>query len=81
MAAASQAASGEFDSRRLLQKRQAPKKGACLFWNITILRRESKEFDFLTQGAVYLALGHRSRSAYALTHLAPKRHYQCLFNG
>ncbi|MBE7068756.1 MAG: hypothetical protein E7381_05590 [Clostridiales bacterium] len=31
----------------------------------------------LTQGKVNLAFGHRSREAYALTHLAPTKHYQC----
>ena len=35
-----------------------------------------KGFDFLAQGAVSLALGHRSRETYALTHLAPKKRYQ-----
>ena len=33
MAAASQAASGEFDSRRLLQKQRAPFMGALCFWS------------------------------------------------
>ena len=32
----------------------------------------------LGQSKVDFALGHRSREAYALTHLVPTRHYQCL---
>ena len=35
--------------------------------------------SFLAQSAVCFALGHRSRATYALTHLAPTKHYQCFF--
>ncbi|MBQ8429623.1 MAG: hypothetical protein IJX30_05965 [Clostridia bacterium] len=47
------------------------------------LRRYDQAENFrkgisLTQGMVFLAFGHRSRPAYALTHLVPTRHYQRL---
>ena len=42
MAAASQAASGEFDSRRLLQKEKRTQSGAFLFLEYNELRRESR---------------------------------------
>ena len=54
------------------KKRNAPKRCVFLFGRLT----PPKGFDFLAQGAVFLALGHRSREAYALTHLAPKKRYQ-----
>ena len=72
MAAASQAVPGEFDSRHLLQKDKRPLWGVFLFGRLT----PPKRFAFLAQGTVFLALGHRSRETYALTHLAPKKRYQ-----
>ena len=42
MAAASQAASGEFDSRRLHQKDKRTQSGAFLFLEYNELRRESR---------------------------------------
>lgn len=38
-------------------------------------------FDLLKQRKVFVAFGHRSDESYVLAHLAPKKHYQCFFDG
>jgi hypothetical protein len=55
----------------------APKRQTHLKWCVFLFGvARSSRLSFLARGAGFLALGQRSRVAYALTHLAPKKRYQ-----
>lgn len=73
MAAASQAAPGEFDSRHLLQKREMhPWRCISLFGTANAV----KTVRLFRARAVYLALGHARSYLSSLAYLAPKKRYQ-----
>ena len=72
MAAASQAAPGEFDSRHLLQKDKRPLWGVFLFGTANAV-----ENIRLSHAKLFFAFGHAHAYLSAFAYLAPKKHYQC----
>ena len=68
MAAASQAASGEFDSRHLLQKQRAPLVGAFVFGTANAVEKVR-----LSRAKLFFALGHACSYLSSLAYLAPKK--------
>ena len=76
MAAASQAASGEFDSRRLLQKKDTQKR-VSFFLEIDLF----VEMVRLSHAKLFFALGHARSYLSSLAYLAPKSVINAFLNG